>query len=87
MNLAKVSANGQVTVPIEIRKKLNLKEGDKIIFFESNDGEVVINNASTSAIINAQKAFEGSARDFGINVEEDVQRLVDEVRYGGKRKQ
>ena len=87
MNLAKVSANGQVTVPIEIRRKLNLKEGDKIIFFESNDGEVVINNASASAIINAQKAFEGSAKDFGVNVEEDVQRLVDEVRYGGKRKQ
>ena len=87
MNLAKVSANGQVTVPVEIRRKLNLKEGDKIIFFESNDGEVVINNASTSAIINAQKAFEGSAKDFGVNVEEDVQRLVDEVRYGGKRKQ
>jgi len=87
MNLARVSANGQVTVPIEIRRKLNLKEGDKIIFFERNDGEVVINNASASAIINAQKAFEGSARDFGVNVEEDVQRLVDEVRYGGKRKQ
>ena len=32
MNMAKVSANGQVTVPVEIRRKLNLKEGDKIIF-------------------------------------------------------
>jgi AbrB family looped-hinge helix DNA binding protein len=87
MNLAKVSANGQVTVPIEIRRKLNLKEGDKIIFFERNDGEVVINNASASAIINAQKVFEGSVKDFGVNSEEDVQQLVDEVRYGGKRKQ
>jgi len=82
MNLAKVSANGQVTVPVDIRKKLNLKEGDKIIFFERRDGEVVINNASSTAIINAQKAFEGTAGDFGINSEEDVQRLVDEVRYG-----
>ena len=39
MNLAKISANGQVTVPMEIRKKLNLKEGDKILFFERSDGE------------------------------------------------
>jgi len=84
MNLAKVSANGQVTVPVEIRRKLNLKEGDKIIFFERNNGDVVINNASTTAIINAQKAFKGAARDFGANSEEDVQRLVDEVRYSKK---
>ena len=82
MNLARVSANGQVTVPVDIRRKLNLKEGDKILFFERNDGEVVINNASATAIVNAQKAFKGAAKDFGVNSEEDVQRLVDDVRYG-----
>jgi AbrB family looped-hinge helix DNA binding protein len=87
MNLAKVSANGQVTVPVEIRRKLNLKEGDKILFFERGDGEVVINNASATAIINAQRAFEGAARDFGVNSEEDVQRLIDEERYGERKLQ
>ena len=81
MNLAKVSANGQVTVPVEIRRKLDLKEGDKILFFERGDGEVVINNASATAIIKAQKAFEGAAKDFGVSSEEDIQRLIDEVRY------
>jgi len=45
---------------------------------------VVINNVSATAIINAQKAFEGATRDFGVNSEEDVQRLVDDVRYGEK---
>ena len=87
MNLAKVSANGQVTVPVEIRKKLNLKEGDKILFFERSNGEVVINNASATAIINAQMAFEGAARDFGVNSEEEVQRLIDEERYGMRNRQ
>ena len=81
MNLARVSANGQVTVPVEIRKKLNLKEGDKILFFERGNGEVVIDNASATAIINAQRAFEEAAKDFGLNSEEDVQRLIDEERY------
>jgi len=81
MNLAKISANGQVTVPVEIRRKLNLKEGDKIIFFERGDGEVIINNASATAIINTQKAFEGAAKDFGVNSEEDVQKLIDEERF------
>ena len=85
MNLAKISANGQITVPVEIRKKLNLKEGDKVLFFERNDGEVVINNASATAIINAQKAFEGAAKDFGVKSEDDVQQLVDEVRYDKKK--
>jgi AbrB family looped-hinge helix DNA binding protein len=93
MNLAKVSANGQVTVPVEIRRKLDLKEGDKILFFERSNGEVVINNASrgepsfanaNSVIINAQKAFSGTTKDFGVNSEDDVQRLIDEVRYSKK---
>ena len=87
MNLAKVSANGQVTVPVEIRRKLNLKEGDKILFFERSDGEVVINNASATAIINAQKAFEGAATDFGVSSENDVQGLIDDARYGERNHQ
>ena len=80
MNLAKVSANGQVTVPVEIRKKLQLKEGDKLLFIE-RDGEIVINNASATAIVRAQAAFVGAAKDFGVANDEDVQKLVDEVRY------
>ena len=81
MNLSKVSANGQVTVPVEIRRKLQLREGDKLLFIE-RDGEIVINNASATAIVRAQTAFAGAAQDFGIVNDEDVQSLVDEVRYG-----
>ncbi|MDR3176994.1 MAG: AbrB/MazE/SpoVT family DNA-binding domain-containing protein, partial [Desulfovibrio sp.] len=84
MNLAKVSANGQVTVPVEVRRKLRLKEGDKLLFIE-RDGEIVINNASATAIVRAQAAFAGAARDFGIANDEDVQSLVDEVRYGASK--
>jgi AbrB family looped-hinge helix DNA binding protein len=81
MNLAKVSANGQVTVPVEIRRRLQLKEGDKLLFIE-RDGEIVINNASATAIVRAQAAFAGAAPDFGVANEEDVQSLINEVRYG-----
>lgn len=86
MNLAKVSANGQITVPIEIRRRLNLREGDKILFLERENGEIVVHNASQSAIIKAQKAFEGIAEKMGVKNEEDVQALVDEVRYGKDKK-
>ena len=82
MNLAKLSSNGQITVPIEIRRALGLKSGDKILFFEKPDGEVVITNASTNAIRKAQRAFEGAADSTGVKNEDDVQALIDEVRYG-----
>ena len=82
VNLAKVSANGQITVPAEIRRLLGLRSGDKILFFQNSNGEVVINNASAQAIYKAQKAFEGVAEQMGVENEEDVQALVDEIRYG-----
>lgn len=50
MNLAKISGNGQITVPIEIRQLLGLKSGDKILFFQKQNGEIVISNASSQAI-------------------------------------
>lgn len=82
MNLAKISANGQITIPVEIRRLLGLKSGDKILFFQKPNGEVVINNASAQAIYKAQKAFEGIAEEIGVYTDDDVQDLVDEVRYG-----
>jgi len=82
MNLAKLSANGQITVPVEIRRLLGLKSGDKILFFQKQNGEVVMSNASTQAIRKAQTAFAGAAEAMGITSEDDIQELVNEVRYG-----
>ncbi len=82
MNLVKISANGQITVPIEIRRYLGLKSGDKILFFQKPNGEVVMNNVSAQAIYNAQRAFSGVAEAIGVSDEDDVQNLVNEVRYG-----
>ena len=85
MNLAKTSANGQITVPAEIRSLLGLKSGDKILFFQKPSGEFVINNASAQAIYKAWKAFEGVAEQMGIDNEDDVQSLIDEIRYGKEK--
>lgn len=84
MNLAKVSANGQVTVPVEIRRKLHLKGGDKLLFIEQ-DGEIIIRNASATAIVRTQETFAGAAKDFGVADSDGVQGLVDEVRRGTKK--
>jgi AbrB family looped-hinge helix DNA binding protein len=82
MNLAKISNTGQITIPVEIRRLLDLKSGDKILFFQKQNGEVVIHNASAQAIYKAQKSFEGVAEQLGVYNEEDVQNLVNDMRYG-----
>ena len=33
-----LTSKGQITIPIEIRRKLRLKDGDKIDFFETEEG-------------------------------------------------
>lgn len=59
---------------------LGLKSGDKILFFQKQNGEVVMSNASSQAIRKAQAAFAGAAETMGLTSEEDIQALVDEVR-------
>lgn len=83
MNLAKISSNGQITVPIEIRRKLSLKAGDKILFYQNEAGDIILSNASAQALRKAQLAFAGAAAEMGVQSEEDVQALVNELRYGG----
>ena len=82
MNLAKISQNGQITVPIEIRRLLALKTGDKVLFLQNDDGEVVVSNASSKAIRKAQGAFSGAANALGVKNDQDVQDMIDELRGG-----
>ena len=77
MNLARVSANGQITVPVEIRRALRLKKGDKILFFRKDNGEIVISNTSLVAIQEAQMAVAGSSY-----TEEEILGDIMQLRYG-----
>lgn len=79
MELARISSKGQITIPVDVRKKLNLKEGDKVLFIEE-DGKFIITNAAYVAFKEMQQALEGVAEKQGITTEEDVDNLVKEVR-------
>ena len=81
MNLARVSVNGQITVPAEIRRKLKVKDGDKIIFFENKKGEIVIQNSSIIAIKEAQKEL----KDVDISDDEVLDKIM-ELRYAKEDK-
>ena len=79
MEVAKITSRGQITIPIDIRKKLGVKEGDKIIFIEEM-GKIYVANAAKIAFSNIREAFSGEAERLGINDEQDVVDIVDEVR-------
>lgn len=79
MELAKITTKGQITIPIEIRKKLKLKDGDKVVFIEEN-GKIVMGNSTMVALKQIQDAFEGEAERLGLQNEQDVVDLVKEVR-------
>jgi antitoxin PrlF len=45
--VAKISRKGQVVIPAEIRRVLNVKEGDKVIFQVTRDGKVIVTGLPT----------------------------------------
>ena len=43
MEMAKVTSKGQITIPVSIRRKLHIKEGDKLLFIDNPGGVVMVN--------------------------------------------
>lgn len=79
MELAKVTSKGQITIPAEIRRKMGLKTGDKVLFLEEGE-KVIMINATMEAFREAQAAFVGEAERLGLKDEEDVVKMIKELR-------
>ncbi len=78
MELAKVTSKRQITLPVNIRRKLGVKEGDKILFIEEA-GKVYILNASMEALKKAQAAFAEEAERVGLKDEDDIVALIKQL--------
>ncbi|MDR2090032.1 MAG: AbrB/MazE/SpoVT family DNA-binding domain-containing protein [Clostridiales Family XIII bacterium] len=78
-DVSRVTAKGQVTIPVEMRRKLGIKEGDKVVFMEQA-GNIVIANAAMVALKEVQEAFTGEAERLGLRDEQDVVKLIKEIR-------
>ena len=63
MELAKVTAKGQVTIPIEIRKKLGIKNGDKILFVEES-GRIYMMNSSMMHCVKLREHLQEKQKDL-----------------------
>lgn len=79
MELAKVTSKGQVTIPVEIRRKLGIKNGDKLLFIEES-GRIYMMNSSMDALREAQRAFAGEAERLGLKNDDDVMAMIKELR-------
>ena len=87
MSYAEIHNDGQITVPLEIRRLLKLEDGDKIMFVQKDSGEVIVNkpsdttNSNWLAFQKAQEVFAGLADEIGYT-EEQILEDVMRIRYG-----
>jgi AbrB family looped-hinge helix DNA binding protein len=79
MELAKITSKGQITLPINIRKALKLRDGDKVAFIEKN-GQYILVNPVMFAIREVQDNFYGEAERLDLEDINDVVDLVKDVR-------
>ena len=85
MDVAKLSSKGQLTIPQDIRNKLNLKQGDKVVFIEEADGRVYMTNASLAAFRKLTTVMHGEGAKQGLRSEADVNDFAREIRSSKPR--
>jgi AbrB family looped-hinge helix DNA binding protein len=68
----RVQEKGQVTIPLEIRRKLKLKKGDLVTFVETSEGVLILpaEVVASQAIERISQALQAS----GVTLEELLQR-------------
>lgn len=79
MELTKLTSKGQITIPLAIRKQLQLEARDKV-FFEESKGRVYITNASQITLTDVQTQMQGEAQKAGFKSEDDVTAYIKELR-------
>jgi len=79
MDIAKITSKGQLTLPVGIRKKLNLNTGDQVAFYEQNGNLVMVNvNRLTVGDSVNLAGIEASLNMEGLNVSKESKKYADE---------
>jgi len=81
---AKVMAKGQITLPKDIRDKLNVGAGDRVVLIWDGDRLVMLNPA-VYAMQTLQRHMEDDAGRVGFETEEDVSDFITAMRHEGHR--
>ena len=90
MYTAKITSKGQITLPVDVRRKLNLKEGDRVAILESDEGFVFLNSEdlvtrNQLAWKTVREDFKGAAEKVGWKDVDDVVKYIKELREENER--
>ena len=78
----RVQSKGQVTIPKEIREKLKIKPGDRVVFVDTEGGVIVkpavvlINDSLRDEMVSALRSVRERFSEYS---EEEIDALVDEA--------
>ncbi|PKM81994.1 MAG: AbrB/MazE/SpoVT family DNA-binding domain-containing protein [Firmicutes bacterium HGW-Firmicutes-14] len=67
---ANLTTKGQVTIPKEIRERLQLRQGDKVIFEIKDGGEVIVKKGILTAFDNLAETLSSEAKRRGYTPEQ-----------------
>jgi AbrB family looped-hinge helix DNA binding protein len=81
IDLGKISSRGQVAIPSEIRQKMKLEEGSKIVFLLEDD-LLIIKKITAESFSEITKPFREAKKKIK---EEDVVNLVHNARKNTKK--
>ena len=79
VDYAKVMANGQITLPKDIREALGVQTGDRVTLI-CKDDQVIMMNSAVYAMKMLQTAMAGEAEKTGLKSEEDVTAMIAAMR-------
>lgn len=85
MAQAKVLDGGKVTLPLEVQKWLEVKNGDQIAFIKDDNGVRMV-NAAVMAIEKIQTEMAGEAERADLDNDEKIVQFCKEVRQDVYRK-
>jgi AbrB family looped-hinge helix DNA binding protein len=78
VNIGKVSVRGQVAIPLEIREKMHLKEGEKIIFV-LEDNSLLMRKLNSISWKELTKHLRENAKKSGLK-ESRVSKIIEGAR-------
>ena len=78
-DVIKVSSKGQIVIPREIRKKLGLKGGEKLLVL-TRDGDILLRKAQDMSLEDIAKKIGKTVREESIDVDKLVAEAVERAR-------
>jgi antitoxin PrlF len=79
LNESKVTKKGQITIPKEVRKKLGVKVGDKLIFESTTQG-ILLRKKESSNIDKILAETAGIWRDHPLFKDKDTKEIIEFLR-------